>query len=141
MTAPENQPSESKPASAKTRVLIAEDDPVLRHLLQFTIQRAEMDVTAVADGQLAWETIQSGEKFDVMVTDHEMPSLSGMELIRRVMETSPISVIVLCTAKGFEIDPDQICDRPGVVSLMSKPFSPRQLVHIIQQRLAGNAAE
>ncbi|WDQ16541.1 response regulator [Rhodopirellula sp. P2] len=128
-------------AAQKTRVLIAEDDPVLRHLLQFTLDRAGMDVTAVADGQLAWDTIQSNEKFDVLVTDHEMPILSGLELIGRVVETSPISVIVLCTAKGFEIDPDKIVERPGLVSLVSKPFSPKQLVSIIEEQLAKNATE
>ncbi|KLU05136.1 two-component response regulator [Rhodopirellula islandica] len=128
-------------AAQKKRVLIAEDDPVLRHLLQFTLDRAGMDVTAVADGQLAWDMIQSSEKFDALVTDHEMPALSGVELIGRVVETSPISVIVLCTAKGFEIDPDKIVERPGLVSLVSKPFSPRQLVSIIEERLAKNATD
>ncbi|EMB18257.1 Signal transduction response regulator, receiver region domain protein [Rhodopirellula europaea SH398] len=128
-------------APEKKRVLIAEDDPVLRHLLQFTLDRAGMDVTAVANGQLAWDEIQSGQKFDVLVTDHEMPELSGVDLIGRVVETTSISVIVLCTAKGFEIDPDRIVDRPGLVSLVSKPFSPKQLVSIIEERLKKNAAD
>lgn len=125
-------------------VLVAEDDSVFRHLLQFTIARAGYNVIAVGDGEAAWQRLQLGD-IDFLVTDHQMPRCSGLELIARMQQDSPWSQqqdrIILCTAKGLEIDRDVITRQIGVRAVMSKPFSPKQLVIEIDHVLRGQSTQ
>lgn len=127
--------SESAAIEPPLRVLIAEDDPVFRHLLQFTLQRAGMDAIAVADGEAAWQAIEQSQRFDVVVTDHQMPGMTGLELMDCVANSEHDPAIILCTAKGFEIASAEIQSRKDVIAVLNKPFSPKQLVQQIVDHL------
>lgn len=125
-------------------VLIAEDDPVFRHLLQFTIERAGYTVEVTADGDAAWKRLQSGD-IDLLVTDQQMPSCTGIELLLRIAnggeesnQSNPlIRAAILCTAKGLEIDRRRLKEQFGLLEVVGKPFSPKQLVRIIDEFFQG----
>jgi CheY-like chemotaxis protein len=122
------------------RVLVAEDDVVFRRVITFTLQRAGFAVTAVANGALAWECL-GRESFDCLVTDHQMPQMSGIELLNLLRKSEPHRGLptVLCTAKGLELDAVYLAERYQLAAVMHKPFSPRKLVEILSTRCCAGA--
>lgn len=66
------------------KVLLVEDDSVTRALLKKMIQSFEYDVTEAVNGKIAWETLCSGEEFDLVVTDIMMPDMDGRELLHLI---------------------------------------------------------
>jgi len=138
--------------SAKPTILVAEDDPVFRHLLQFTIENAGYRVIAACDGEAAWRHWQANH-IDLLVTDHQMPHCSGMELIDRISEAWPTSdadspdaeptvlPILLCTAKGLELTQADFEKRHQILGVFGKPFSPKTLIQRLDTLFATSECE
>ena len=113
-------------------VLIAEDDPVFRRVMGFSIARSGLTVESVGDGQAAYERLcQGGIQF--LVTDHQMPICSGLELLDKLAANPSVTCppTILCTAKGLELDSRGLESRYNLISVMHKPFSPRKLCDLI----------
>ena len=90
--------------------------------------------TAQHNGLEAWEEIQR-QKPDVLITDCQMPRLDGMELCRRIREcpeTRDLPVLML-TAKGYELSSRELTEQLGVLAVIAKPFSPRELLHRVDE--------
>ena len=123
---------------APTTVLIAEDDPVFRRVMVFSIARQGLTVECVSDGEAAYQRLCLGG-ISFLVTDHQMPICSGVELLER-MATSNTGIVrppaILCTAKGLELDSADLQSRYDLVAVMHKPFSPRRLSERIVTHLA-----
>lgn len=77
-------------------VLCAEDQPIYADLVAVRFEDAGHKVKCVPDGQVAWETIlENTFRFDLLVTDQQMPRLDGIALVRRLRDTGfPGRVIV-----------------------------------------------
>ena len=65
------------------RILVAEDDPVSRRVLEIVLTKLGHECEAVADGDAAWTRLQRGAP-DVLITDWMMPGLAGPDVIRRL---------------------------------------------------------
>ncbi|OYP35696.1 response regulator [Rhodopirellula sp. MGV] len=117
-------------------VLIIEDDPVFRRVLSFTVSKAGLRVETVADGESGLARLLEGN-IDFLVTDYQVPRLEGIELLRAIRSLAPPNDVpaVLCTAKGFEIDSEQLRKEFDLVDVLHKPFSPRQLRDLIVRNL------
>lgn len=116
------------------RVLLCDDEIHILRAAEFKIARAGFDVRCAADGQDAWEAIQE-ERPDILITDFQMPRLDGLGLIRRLREepsTRDLPVIML-TAKGFEVSPQELAENLGVLAVLGKPFSPRELLRQVEE--------
>jgi AmiR/NasT family two-component response regulator len=111
------------------RVLIAEDETIIRLDLKDLLQRAGFDVCAEAkDGQEAVELARS-EQPDVAVLDVKMPRLDGIEAARRILDERPIPIVML-TAYGQ----DELVARAieaGVFGYLVKPFREQDLLPAI----------
>lgn len=121
-------------------VLIAEDDPVFRRVMSFTVSKAGLTVQAVGDGAAALQRLtETG--VDFLVTDHQMPRCSGIELLEQAAASERVTLppTILCTAKGLELDGPTLRQRFGLVAIMHKPFSPKQLTQLILGHLAPHA--
>ena len=72
-----------------------------------------------------------------LVTDYQMPGMDGFELCRRMRHDPRLAQIpvLLLTAKMFEIDVSQVQEKLGLFTVLSKPFSPRELTRLVQERL------
>jgi two-component system alkaline phosphatase synthesis response regulator PhoP len=95
-------------------------------------------VLLACDGQEGWEQV-ARQKPDIVVTDCQMPRLNGLQLAERIRttpQTSDLPVIML-SAKGFELSPQELRERFGIRCLMAKPFSPRELFARVEAVLAG----
>ena len=119
----------------RNRILIAEDDFALANIVRFNLEQAGYRVTWARNGDEAWRAVQA-VRFELMVTDHEMPQLTGVELCRRIRTEEELAAlpVILLTAKSFELDPQTIADL-RLSALLPKPFSPRELVSLVDRCL------
>lgn len=119
------------------QILIAEDNLVMAHVLQFNLERAGFEVHAAADGALALEAALD-DSFDIIITDYQMPRMNGEEFVRQ-LRTHPeysSTPIVMCSAKGYEIDTERLERELGIAEVVYKPFSPAQIVELIRSLAA-----
>lgn len=84
-----------------TRLLLAEDDHDLRDLTALMLGRQGLTVTAVADGGAARAHVRSGEHFDVLVLDLDMPVCTGIEVAREARAVGYAGRIILWT--GWDV--------------------------------------
>lgn len=117
------------------RVLVCEDDPINRKALRAMLGRFGHDVMLAGDGERALELLQS-ERFDVLLTDIEMPGIDGFELIRRVREREqrdgvPHLPIIATTAHAGEEQRHRLLG-VGADEHLPKPFPMAALVAALE---------
>jgi two-component system alkaline phosphatase synthesis response regulator PhoP len=118
-------------------ILLCDDEIHILRALEFKFKRDGYEVRVAADGEEAWEKILQS-KPDVLVADCQMPRLDGLGLIRRIRQheaTRDLRVLLL-TAKGYELSSESMLRQWNVIRVLSKPFSPRELVAIVDALLA-----
>ena len=109
-------------------VLVVEDDPDIRELLRFTLERAGLKVVEAESGEDAL-TVLDGPQPSLAIIDWMLPGINGVELTQRLRKdplTSAIPLIML-TARGEEADKLKSFDS-GIDDYLTKPFSPKELV-------------
>jgi two-component system, NtrC family, sensor kinase len=109
------------------RVLIAEDDPVSRRLLESYLQKWGYSVTAATNGAEAWRHFQEGT-FAIVITDWMMPEIDGLELIRRIRAArrNGYTHAILLTAKSQKEDLIEGMEA-GADDFLTKPFDRDEL--------------
>jgi two-component system alkaline phosphatase synthesis response regulator PhoP len=118
------------------KVLLCDDEVHIVRAAEFKLARAGYSVRCAADGQEAWEMIEQ-DRPDLLITDLQMPRLGGLGLIERLRErpdTKQLPVIVL-SAKGFELKPQELAEKWGVLAVVGKPFSPRELLRLVESAI------
>jgi sigma-B regulation protein RsbU (phosphoserine phosphatase) len=110
------------------RILIAEDEPISRKLLETTLIKASHDVTGVEDGLKAMEAVQR-EVPDMLITDWMMPDLDGLELCRRLrsLDLPSYVYVILLTALTQKENIIQGLDA-GADDYIAKPFERTELL-------------
>jgi CheY-like chemotaxis protein len=110
------------------RVLIAEDEPVSRRLLEATLRRWGHAVVTTCDGAQAWEEMRKEDAPLVAVLDVEMPGLGGVELCRRVHAAARAVApyLILLTARGGKQNVVAGLEA-GANDYVVKPFDPAEL--------------
>ncbi len=120
------------------RILLCDDEIHILRAAEFKFKRAGYEVVLASDGQEGWERILE-QMPDIVVTDCQMPRLSGLGLAERIKDnpaTCHLPVIML-SGKGFELSEQDIREKYGIRSLVGKPFSPRELFQIAESLLGG----
>jgi DNA-binding NtrC family response regulator len=108
------------------RLLIAEDEPLLRVSMADALRKEGWNVDAVEDG-LKGAALFEQHLHDVVVTDLVMPRVSGLELLRRIKSLQPDTTVVMITAHG-SVDKAVEAMREGAADFIAKPFSMPQLL-------------
>lgn len=123
-------------ASAKS-VLVVEDERVMSDVIRFNLQRAGYDVSVARNGVEAWDYLQS-RICDLMVTDFQMPRMTGVDLCRKLRAEFPDwpLPVILLSARGLELNAAMLREEFGIGTLLFKPFSPRELVQVVSTLLA-----
>lgn len=119
------------------RILIAEDNQIMADVVRFNLEKDGYQVTVTNNGKQAYQQLQN-QSFDLLITDFQMPEMSGDELCRLINEEKehPHMQIILCSAKGYELDRDKLKNELNVSRLVLKPFSPIQLKQIVAEILS-----
>jgi two-component system, OmpR family, alkaline phosphatase synthesis response regulator PhoP len=118
------------------RVLLCDDEIHILRAAEFKLSRAGFDVVCKGNGLEAWEEIQR-KKPDILITDCQMPRLDGLGLCKRIREnpaTRDLPVLML-TAKGYELSHAEMKETYGILAVIAKPFSPRELLERVNETL------
>ena len=122
-------------AAVVKTILVAYDETHILHVVSLKLRNAGYTVLTARDGQEALDIAQQ-ERPDLIITDYHMPQLSGLELCQRLKQdpkTSHIPAIML-TARGYHLEPKDT-QQSGILRMLSKPFSPRQLLTAVTEIL------
>jgi len=120
---------------ADKKVLVVDDEIHIVHVVAIKLRNNGYEVISADNGAQALELALS-DKPDIIVTDYQMPVMTGMELLeqlRRHEETKHIPVIML-TARSFAI-PQEQQEELQISACLSKPFSPKELLGNIEDIL------
>jgi DNA-binding response OmpR family regulator len=107
------------------RILVIEDDTTLRRTIGYNLRREGHAVDEAADGEEALST-WARESTDLLILDLMLPKIDGLEVCRRVRQTSGVPILIL-TARADEID-RVVGLEVGADDYVTKPFSMRELV-------------
>jgi len=110
------------------KILVAEDDTVIRRLLEVTLARSGYEVDAVANGRQALDALLAPDAPRLAILDWMMPEIDGLGVCRRVrsVEGGAYVYILVLTAKGRKEDLVQGLDA-GADDFLTKPFDPQEL--------------
>jgi cyclic di-GMP phosphodiesterase len=118
------------------RLLLVDDDAALRALLRTTFEVVDIEVEEAESGASALAAIRDRPP-DALVLDVRMPGMSGIELCRRLKAdpaTERIAVVLLTGSDGGTVE---AADGTGADALMRKPFSPLELLAVVERLTGG----
>jgi len=127
MTTPVTLPNSTSQPRKSLRVLYADDMRELRQLLEIVLGRDGHKVDSVPDGHLAIELVRKDlSAYDVVITDHHMPTISGLELVAQLRELKfPGKIIVFSSELSTAVDASY--RRHRVDHILPKPIFPSDL--------------
>lgn len=118
------------------RILLAEDDRVMREYLTRALERAGYAVSAVDRGTEALPLLQT-ERFDLLLTDIVMPEMDGIELAQRAADIAPEMRVMFIT--GFAAVTLKAGKQVPQARVLSKPFHLRDLVLEVDRLFEQNS--
>ena len=125
------------------KVLIADDSPLIRRLIEVAVLDRGHEVIAAEDGATAW-TVFEREHPSLVIVDWQMPELDGLEVCRRV-RTSPFARDVFVLVVTGRVEGDDVVNalNAGADDYLFKPFTPSSItarLEIAERRIAANDA-
>ena len=122
------------------RVLLVEDEPMVRSAHRRLLSSLGYQVTAVADGQEALQALRdAAAPFDLVMTDQTMPHLTGIELARALRTERPGLPVLLCS--GFSDSPEEAAAKEaGVAACLQKPIDRASLASVLRLVLEARKA-
>jgi PAS domain S-box-containing protein len=123
------EPSVASVGRLTGRVLLVEDEALLRELSSTVVARAGFEVDAVPDPAAALAHVEAGGAYDVLVTDVVMPGMTGIELAQRLREREPGLRVVFMS--GYSEDVVGHAAEPIGRRFLAKPFTPDALLRAI----------
>jgi DNA-binding NtrC family response regulator len=125
--------SSKRSAPGPEPILIVEDEPVVRGLLATTLKRVGFRADTAQDGEEGWTALRV-TPYAVVITDHQMPRLNGLQLITRMRDNSMDVPCILIS--GNMPSNDSLTALRHPVSLLEKPFSPMELIDSVFNALS-----
>ncbi len=121
-------------AVKKKKILVAEDSITSRVLLKNVLEGAGYDVTTAINGAQAWEILHQ-QKFDLIVSDVEMPEMNGFELTKNVRKDEKLKSVplILLTSLGSEKDRKKGMESGATAYFIKSSFEQKSLLELIEK--------
>jgi len=118
--------------SRKLKVLIVDDEPLIRWSLAETLSESGHHVTEAADGASALTSLRTSESPDVIVLDYRLPDSSDLSLLKSIRQRAPDAAVIMMTAFGA---PEMTCEALllGVWRVVPKPFEVHEMADLVVQ--------
>ena len=114
----------------RRRILVVEDDLTLRQVLTFNLLKEGYEVAGASDGESGLAAALSG-RFDLILLDLMLPSMSGLEVLRTLRGDGVSTPVIILSAKGTEVD-RVVGLKIGADDYVTKPFSRPELLARIE---------
>ena len=126
-------------STSPKRILIADDEPHIRRILQTVLEMAGFEVDLRRDGSDALEAVKGDEHYDLILLDIMMPGATGLEVLGKIraMDERRSTPVVILTAKGQDADRQEAFSL-GADDFLTKPFSPKKLLARIHEIIDGD---
>ncbi len=120
----------------KPVVLVIDDESHILHVVSLKLRNAGYEVLTAVDGEEGYEMAVQHEP-DVIITDYQMPFLTGLEVCRKLREHGPTSQTpaIMLTARGSGLSAEDL-EATSIHSVLTKPFSPREVLATVQDALS-----
>jgi adenylate cyclase len=118
---------------ARPVLLLVDDEPRILSALQRSLRREGYEILTADSGAAALRTLRA-QRVDVLLTDHKMPGMTGLELIREVAAQWPGIARFLLTGWSAEVSAEEI-RRLGIRGLVPKPWDDAQLKALLREAL------
>jgi signal transduction histidine kinase len=128
--------SDDPPPTGKGKILMVDDDPAVREILEMMLLKIGYEVTAVSHGQEAIDLFEQGD-YDCVIADLGMPDVSGWDVAEAVKRKSPQTPVVLITGWGVQIDREQM-ERSGINGVIAKPVTKQTLFDELERLLESD---
>jgi PAS domain S-box-containing protein len=122
-------------ATLSGKVAVIDDEESVARFMRDLLAHWDLQAATFADGRAVLDAIESGETFDLVLTDQTMPRMTGIDLAREVRVLRRDLPIVLYSGYTEKIDPAE-ARRAGVTALICKPIDPGTLLALLRQHLA-----
>lgn len=121
----------------KPLILVVDDETHILHVVSLKLANAGYEVITAEDGEEGLEVALMRNP-DVIITDYQMPFMTGLELCTQLKQhdVTRSTPALMLTARGFSIPGDAL-DKTNIVGVLSKPFSPREVLGRVQELLGG----
>jgi CheY-like chemotaxis protein len=118
------------------RILVVDDEPIVRSLVRKTLERVGHEVAEAEDGEVALK-VNRERPFDLVVADLFMPVMDGLQLIVQLREESPDTTVVAISGSVYERKPRflEIAGRMESVVTLAKPFTTEELLAAVEGAL------
>jgi CheY-like chemotaxis protein len=141
-TRPHRKPeSGTRPTVRTPRILIADDDPTIRHIVTTVIQRAGFPVVAAPNGRDAYNVLQADNNFAAAIFDMVMPYITGLELVRLMHADNRLQAIpagIITADADPKLWGDSIAAGAGI--FLPKPFTTAQIKYMLRVLLLQSGA-
>ena len=122
-------------------VLLVDDEAHVTHVMARAVRTAGLEVITAEDGEEAYE-LASEHRPDLIVTDLQMPYMSGIDLARKLCEHHELGRIpvILLSARGYVVEQESRA-LTNIRAVVEKPFSAREVVGLIREMLGLGGEE
>lgn len=123
-----------KPQTAAHKALAADDSRSMVAMHKAILTDLDFEAFVASNGQEAYEFIEQGENFDIIITDMNMPVMDGMELVGKIRNTPGFedTPIIMVTTES-ESSQQNLAEKTGVTAFITKPFKPEELKNKVQE--------
>lgn len=129
----------SSPRTERARVLVVDDESMIREMLADFLELEGYSVTTASDGMAALDAT-GAQPYDLVLTDMKMPRLGGIALLDRLREQAPTTMVVMMTGFGtVETAIDAM--KRGAHDYVLKPFKLDEVSHVVERALAKRRVE
>ena len=118
------------------RILVVDDEPIVRNLVRKTLERVGHEVAEAEDGDAALE-LSREQTFELVIADLFMPVMDGLQLIVQLREEAPDTTVIAISGSVYERKPRflEIAGRMESVITLAKPFSTEELLSAVDEAL------
>jgi len=130
-----NSPRSNKPAVEKGKILLVEDDEMVREWISEVLSRSGYQVDSAEDGESGWRKLRLPTYlgrgcYDLLITDNNMPGLTGVELVARLRAVRSSIPVILATGS-----PPHNLEQLDLNAVLQKPFGGNQLIETVRKIL------
>lgn len=123
-------------------ILVCEDDAPIRQIVAHKLRSAGFEVHEARNGQEGLDSIARGLRPDLILSDFQMPLVSGLDMCARLRQSGPCAntPVILLTARGYILGPEDL-SRTNIRCVIPKPFGVKQLLERVRSLLSEQSDE